>query len=196
MIAGVIVISVYSGKCDCYDTLVEINKITDFSNTEIYAGSNRLIPLRIDSQKDLMPFYPYLITMISSSKNGVDTVYLSDKSYVDKEEEEWLQWRLTQLKKYYRRCKRNHVDFDDKKAIKKICVQDEPEDYEVKLTMRVKTDGEKATYDGVHTPFHDHYRQKLYDDMVAAGYNKFKAKIWCFGWRGFDELLKDDETKK
>ena len=103
-----IIISVFSSKCDVYDSLVMIHNITDFSNVRIYASGNHIIPLRIDSQKDLIPYYPYLVAMMSSSKDGYMSVYLSGKSYVDTEEEERLQWRLNQLKKYYRRCKRNH----------------------------------------------------------------------------------------
>lgn len=192
---GVIVVSIYSGKCDVYDSLVMINDITDFSNVRIYASDNHIIPLRIDSQKDLIPYYPYLVVMMSSIKDEEISVHLSEKSYVDTEEEERLQWRLNQLKKYYRRCKRNHEPYDEKEAIKKICIWDTAEEYETELVNRVKLSGEKATYIGVHIPMFDEMRKKLYDEMISAGYNKFESKLWCFGWRDIDELLKDDENK-
>ena len=192
---GVIVVSIYSGKCDVYDSLVMINDVTDFSNVRIYASDNHIIPLRIDSQKDLIPYYPYLVVMMSSIKDEGISVHLSEKSYVDTEEEGRLQWRLDQLKKYYRRCKRNHQPYDEKEAIKKICVWDVAEGYEIELVDRVKIDGEKATYIGVHIPMFDEMRKKLYDEMISAGYNKFESKLWCFGWRDVDELLKDDENK-
>ena len=63
------------------------------------------------------------------------------------------------------------------------------------MVDRVKIDGEKATYIGVHIPMFDEMRKKLYDEMISAGYNKFESKLWCFGWRDVDELLKDDENK-
>lgn len=187
--------SIYSGKCDVYDSLVEINNISDFDNVKIYANGNHIIPLRIDSQRDLIPYYPYLVSMMSSTKDGEKTIYLSEKSYVDTEEEERLQWRLEQLKKYYRRCKRNHEPYDEKEAIKKICIWNVSEDYETELVNRVKIDGEKATYDGIHIPIFDKMRKKLYDDMVYAGYSKFKSRLWCFGWREdiMDTLLKEEE---
>lgn len=131
--------------------------------------------------------------MMSSSKDGEMSVHLSKKSYVDAEEEERLQWRLDQLKKYYRRCKRNHESYDEKEAIKKICIWDTAEEYEAELVNRVKIDGEKATYIGIHIPMFDKMRKKLYDEMVAAGYNEFKAKLWCFGQRNVDDLLKGDK---
>lgn len=173
-----------------------INEVTDFSNVRIYASGNHIIPLRIDSQKDLIPYYPYLVVMMSSSKDGGMSVHLSGESYIDTEEKERLQWRINQLKKYYRRCKRNHEPYDEKEAIKKICVWDVAEAYEIELVNRVKTNGEKATYDGVHIPMFDKSRKMLYDEMIAAGYDKFRAKLWCFGWRNIDNLLKEDKNKE
>lgn len=187
--------SIYSGKCDVYDSLVMINNMTDFSKVKIYASDNHIIPLRIDSQKDLIPYYPYIVVMMSSNKDEGTSVHLSGKSYVDAEEEERLQWRLDQLKKYYRRCKRNHEPYDEKEAIKKICIWDIAEEYETELVNRVKLDGERANYIGIHIPMFDEMRKKLYDEMVATGYNEFKAKLWCFGWRDVDELLKGDKNE-
>lgn len=189
-------ISYLTGKCDCYDTLVMIHKVTDFSNVRIYAANNGLIPLRIDSQKDLMPYYPYLITSMSSSKeDGIDA-HLSERSYIDIEEEDRLKWRLNQLKKYYRRCKRNHEPFDDKEAIKKICVWNNGEEnYETELVKRVKYAGERATYDGLHIPMFDASRKRLFEDMVDAGYNGLRAWTWCFGWRRLVEFDGNNDGK-
>ena len=173
-----------------------IHKITDFSNVRIYAANNDLIPLRIDSQVDLMPYYPFLITSMSSSKEGGIDAHLSERSYIDIEEEDRLQWRLEQLKKYYRRCKRNHEPFDDKEAICKICVWNNGEEnYETELVKRVKYAGERATYDGIHIPIFDASRRKLFNDMVDAGYNELKAWTWCFGWRRLVEFDGNNDSK-
>ena len=72
---------------------------------------------------------------------------------------------------------------------------DVAEDYEIELVNRVKIDGERATYDGVHIPMFDEMRKMLYDEMIIAGYNEFKAKMWCFGCRNVDNLLKEDKNK-
>ena len=57
----------YSGKCDLADTLLinsdgDINKI-DFSNYEFYTSFNQIIPLRIDNMKDVVPYFPFLVSM-------------------------------------------------------------------------------------------------------------------------------------
>ena len=192
--------SIYTGKADLFDSLVMIHQVTDFSNIQIYAAHNDIIPLRIDSQKDLIPYYPYLISIMSSSKddNGIRhmTINLSEKSYIDIDEEERLEWRLNRLKKYYRRCKRNHQPFDDHEAIRVVSPWDDAEEYEFELVKRVKVDGEKATYDGVHIPYLDEGRMRLFNDMVEAGYNEVKAWTWCFGWRRLGELNGNNDDKK
>ena len=47
--------SEFSGKCDIYDDMFTINKITDFSNVHIYVRDHP-IELRINSVKDLVPY--------------------------------------------------------------------------------------------------------------------------------------------
>lgn len=189
--------SIYTGKCDVFDTFVMIYEITDFSNVHIYAANNDLIPLQINSQKDLIPYYPYLIVCMSSSKEGEINANLSDRSYIDIDEEERLKWRLDQLKKYYRRCKRNKEKFDDKKALQLICPWDNNEkNYGIELVKRVKFDGNKATYNGIHIPSLDVSRKKLFDDMVDSGYDELKAWAWCFGWERLGELDGNNNNKK
>ena len=62
--------SLYSGKCDVYDSLVMIREVTDFSKIKIYRHVGEIVPLRIDSQKDLVPFYPFLTPMMVGDKDG------------------------------------------------------------------------------------------------------------------------------
>lgn len=187
----VIIISKYSNKCDLYDVLVDIREITDFSKVKIYAANNSIVPLRIDSQKDLMPYYPYIVAISISNSDGTQIIHLSEGSYVDIEEQERLTWDLDTLKRYYRRQKRRHEPFDSDEALKKICFFDStPEYYKKELVNRVKELGEKATIEDIHIPFMDTMRQWLYEDMVAAGWNDDRAYEWCFGWRRLWERTK------
>lgn len=178
-----IIISRYSGKCDLYDVLVDIREVTDFSKVKIYAANNSIVPLRIDSQKDLMPYYPYIVAISVGNSDGTQIIHLSEKSYVDSEEEEHLTWNLDELKRYYRRQKRKHQPFDSDEALKKIMFFDGGAEYKKELVNRVKEFGEKATIEDIHIPFMDTMRQRLYEDMVAAGWNKDRAYEWCFGWK-------------
>lgn len=173
----------YSGKCDVYDSLVMIREVKDFSNVKIYAADNEVIPLKINSKKDLIPYYPYLTSIMCGDSEGNTIIHLSKKSFVDAEEEEILGWRLDELKKYYRRCKRNKTAYDKSEALKLITYfVDNPSSYSEELVNRVAELGEKATIEGVHLPSHDHMRKKLYEEMIAAGYPDDVSYRWCFGW--------------
>lgn len=195
----VIIISKYSGRCDCYDVLVDIREITDFSKVKIYAYGNFIIPLRIDSQKDLMPYYPYIVAISVGNSDGTQIIHLSKKSYVDAEEEDHLTWDLDTLKRYYRRQKRKHQPFDSAEALKKISFFSEsPEvapEYKKELVNRVREFGEKATIEDIHIPFMDTMRQQLYEDMIAAGWNDDKAYEWCFGWKRLWDRTKNTLSK-
>lgn len=173
----------YSGKCDVYDTLVMIRCIKDFSSVKIYRHFEDVVPLRIDSQKDLAPFYPYLTTMITSN-NGYMNIILSDKSFVDIEEAEWLQWKLDDLKKYWRKCNRKKIPFDRDEAERMVSwrIGDKLEPHVMELINRVEKLGDKATIDDIHDPMHDRMRQELLDEMVRLGWDEDDAYKWCFGF--------------
>jgi hypothetical protein len=60
--------SKFSGRCDLYDTLIMIGDVKDFSKVHIFINDNP-IELRIDSQKDLIPYYA-CIPSVSVYSNG------------------------------------------------------------------------------------------------------------------------------
>lgn len=184
--------SLYSGKCDVYDSLVMIREVTDFSKIKIYRHVGEIVPLRIDSQKDLVPFYPFLTPMMAGDKDGA-TVYLSDMSFVDMEESEILERHLNDLKRYWRKCKRKKVQFDDEEALKLICWFT-PQEHDKELVRRVKQDGEKATAEDVHIDGWDRMRKDLADEMLRWGWDKLKTYTWCYGWSRGWRMLQDEKS--
>lgn len=184
--------SKYSGKCDLYDSLIMIKDIKDYSKVKIYAYNNDIVPLRIDFERDAMPFYPYLTTIMSGDKDGNTIIHLSSESYVDTNENEHLSWYLEDIKKYWRKCKRKKIEFNEEEAAKLImwCNEDLPS-YKEEIIKRVKEQGEKATIKNIHTPLHDYYRKYLYDDMVDAGWDKRIAYRWVYGWQRYWEKIKE-----
>ena len=171
--------SKYSSRCDVYDSLADV---TDFSKIKIFAYDNDIVPLRIDSQKDLMPYYPYIVAIQNGDGDGNTTVYLSKESYVDEEEKERLSWYLKDIKKYWNRC-RHRTEFDDEEAANLIRHFDEElPDYKKEIIKRVKEQGNKATIENIHIPLYDDMRSQLYNDMVDAGWNKWTAYRWVYGW--------------
>lgn len=174
----------YSGKCDVYDSLIDIREITDFSKLKVYAAGHELVPLRIDSIKELAPYFPYATSIMHGGSDGELIIHLSKESATDSKEQNFLEAVMNNVKRYYRKCKREKKDFDREKALKQIVwpIDDTPQQYEIEIVDRVALYGEKATVDGIHMPLHDHNRQALYEDMIELGWAEGQAYRWCFGW--------------
>ena len=169
----------FSGKCDLGDTL-DIRGEEFISKSKIFIGNN-IAPLRIDTYKDALPYFPFLVGSMGSDKE-MAYIRISNRSFVDIEEEEMLGWILRDAKKYYRKCKRNKVDFDINEALKKTVMFECDYDEYRPIIEAVKENGEKATVpETVHRPIHDHYRKDLYEEMVKVGYDENSSAIWCFG---------------
>ena len=106
--------SLYSGKCDLYDSLIMIHNYTEDkikNDVKIYVGNNKE-PLKINDMKDLIPYYPHLICMShydNAEKKAV--IYITDRSFVDIEEQESLEFKLKQVLKVYNRCKKKNIPF-------------------------------------------------------------------------------------
>lgn len=169
----------YSGKCDFCDH-IEIHGVDNVLSSDIHIGRN-IVPLRFETEKDLIPYYPHLI-LITAWDNTANKgrIVLSERSFVDREEEEILTYTLQYLLRYYNRCKRKHIQYDADEAIKNsLGGWFKPEYYKV-LAERVGRYGKKATIDGVHTPLHQHDRQLLYEEMIKNGYTPFSAYYWVY----------------
>lgn len=69
--------SKFSGRCDLYDSLIMIGEVSDFSNVHIFINDNP-IELRIDSQKDLIPYYA-CIASVSVYSDGEYFIRISGK---------------------------------------------------------------------------------------------------------------------
>lgn len=164
----------YSGKCDVYDCLVDIHRYTEDelkNNVEIYVGDSTT-PLVINSWKDLIPYYPYIIG--SSSHDNVTkkaVVYIGRESFVDREERERLEFYLRQVLKVYNRCKRKKVPFDKEMALKEASISNYNNETIREIVDRVAINGKKASVDGIHLQIHEYYRRELVDEMIKNGLN-------------------------
>ena len=158
--------SKYSGKCDFYDHIEMCKNEEEVLNTKIYIGNSET-PLNIHSMVDLIPYYPHIIYLgVYNGENNI--VRLTEKPYTDIEEEEHLQFYLDTILRYYRKCKRKKEEFNVETAIENLrwisC-----KDVIRTLAERVKKDGKKATYEGLHLPFEDYYRKELVNEMLKNG---------------------------
>lgn len=182
-----------SGKCDLKDFFDGCDD-EYIKNSQIFYG--RLpVPLRIENRHDLSPFYPFLVASAQRDKNGC-SLRISERSYVDYEEEDFLTWTLNALKRIWRRCKRKKLPYNPEEALHKIkpLMPDDGKE----LAKRVEMYKEKATIEGIHDEMHEYYRNKLLDEMVALGWDKKKARYWIWNdWRVLLATEEDDgkETK-
>lgn len=85
--------SKFSGKCDFYDE-IQIFGLDYVLNATIYI-KGQVEPLNLNSLKDCVPYFPYIVTMASYNQNPI--LHLSSKSWVDIEEERYGHMRMHDL---------------------------------------------------------------------------------------------------
>ena len=166
--------SKYSGKCDVFDMFA------DCSNK--YLRSTRFFinkePISIRNQKELAPFYPFLVAVHCADKDG-GIVHMTSRSYVDEHEEDILAFYLKELMKAYRNCKRKGLEITVSNLMEKVSWNSN--EYVKLLAERVAVSGEKATIEGISMDgIIPVYRKCLFEDMIAMGYPEGAAREWVY----------------
>lgn len=164
----------FSGKCDFYDCVASFYTFEEIQNkVKIFVGKSDK-PLKIEKMTDLIPYYPYLISLGAYDiVDRTDTVHLTSKSYIDLREQDFLDFVLKQILRYYNSCKRKKIDFSVDGAVKKVfAISDKDRDtVATELANRVKINGKKASTDGLHLSIYDFYRRELAEEMIKNGLN-------------------------
>lgn len=164
----------FSGKCDFYDCVASFYTFEEIQNkVKIFVGKSDK-PLKIEKMTDLIPYYPYLISLGAYDiVDRTDTVHLTSKSYIDLREQDSLDFILKQILRYYNSCKRKKIIFSVDGAVKKVfAISDKDRDtVATELANRVKINGKKASTDGLHLSIYDFYRKELAEEMVENGLN-------------------------
>lgn len=168
--------SEYSGKCDVADHFCGRGD-EYIKNSIIYLGEN-IIPLRIDNLHDLAPYFPHIIYLGYGSDDRY-VCHITSESYIDIHEKDILGWALRDMLKYYRKCRRNHVEYDEDEALRQACWF-EPSEADKELARRVGMYGNKAKIDGIRTPMGEHYRNMLLNEMINLGWKENKARYWLW----------------
>lgn len=175
----------FSGKCDLYDH-IEICGLENTLKSKIYLGWDSEEPLDIKEERDLVPYYPFVISC-GAFEHGVGTMHLMSKSWVDYEEEDVLEGYLQQILKIQRRCKRKKVEFDVDEVFEEVCYPFYFHEEIKTLIERVKEHGKKATYGGIHLSSKNYYRNQLIEEMIKFGYPEDVAKTWVYEGRWINE---------
>ena len=158
--------SKYSGKCDFADH-INIHGMDSVRKSKIYLGYDNYIAgisLNIKSERDAMPFYAHIISFCSM-RDGVGNVILTERSWLDLEEEDRLKLYRDAVLKEYRRCKRKKIEFVPEEVLKKVCQTDFAKEAWMAIINRVAEYGDAAGITGIHIPHYSRMKKMLGDDI-------------------------------
>lgn len=150
-------------------------------NSKIYCLDK---PLDIREERDLVPYYPYIIGVSCGDKDGA-TIYLSSTDYITTHETEMLDFYLESIKKIYRRCKRRREEFNVEEVYRReFCHFSEKPELRP-LVERVAELGNRATYDGIYLRMSEIYRREWRKELLKYGYDEEWIEDWIYkGRRG------------
>ena len=167
--------SKFSGKCDLYDTVYDWSD-ERIARAKIYVGD---IPLKATCQRDLIPFYPFIVGAGGFSMKDGDIMRLTTRSYVDQEEESFLLYTKNRMLRSYRRAKRKKEPI----TIPILMLEMSPYNsgnnaaYNT-LADRIVKYGERAEYRDLHLQSADYFREQLRKEMLNNKYNEFYTDRW------------------
>lgn len=193
--------SVFSGKCDFFDSFVAIfcdgedEKIKERLpklKLYVYGRDGRDHRVKSDTILDIAKYYPYLTAIQTGDKDGNSLCILSSDSFIDQEENQYRQYQINDVMKYWRKCKRNKIKFDEEECYKKINFWDKREYEELReIIHRVAVDGTKAEFDDIHYSMWENNRRRWMDELIRLGMDEDKAFQWCF-----KEWFTEDKKQK
>lgn len=181
--------SIYSGKCDCFDVLVKIYQCTEEelkNDVKLYVG-NSTEPLKIESYKTIIPYYPNLVIFSHYDKAGKRAIIrISSDSFVDQEERKRLEYYLEQLLKIRRRCMRKKIEFNIDDVVEEVFWIANKEEI-TELAKRVKANnGKNIDFSDIHLKIYESYRRKLVYEMIKNGLNPADY--------GYERFVKDGDN--
>lgn len=96
--------SKFSGRCDFCDE-IELVGLDKILKSKVYIGDSDE-PLKLTCLKDCIPYYPYVISM-SYTQNGIGTIRLTSKSWVDIEQR---RYGHSKIHDYYRNLLQEEIE--------------------------------------------------------------------------------------
>ena len=98
----------WTGKCDFCDDCEMIHNPQEFvEKSEIYLGDARVM---IKEEKDLIPYYTHIVASACYNKERGNVIHLSNDSFINSEEKEFIAWRIRDVISVFRKAKREKVD--------------------------------------------------------------------------------------
>ena len=177
----------YSGKCDFSDS-IDIHGVDNIlkSTIKIRKEDGLLIKLDLQNEKDLIPYYPYLVSMGYHNKIK-DVVELCADSFIDEEERERIDLRLKEVIEYCEKYKNTLGEISKEQYIKSLGSLVKSDELYSQIIDEVNKYGDKAECKYVHDHGHEHYRREWFEHMVEEGYDKNFAFCWVYKEFSSDE---------
>ena len=187
----------FCGKCDFYDGFVAIRCDCDEEKVAeelkklklyVHGKDGRNHRVKSDTIKDIAKYYPYLEAVMYGSKDEGSVVILSSDSFIDIEEAEHRQYKINDVLKYWRKCKREKKPFAEEECLEKLWWT--KDDSLKEIVHRIAEKGDKAEFDDIHMPMWEHNRRRWFEEMVNVGYSENEAYNWCFkAWFDSDDVI-------
>ena len=180
--------SIFSGKCDFYDSFVDIGADGDEKKIEenlkklklyVIGKDERDHRVKSDTIQDIAKYYPYLRAFEYGDKEGNRIMILASDSFIDQEERQHRQWMIDDVFKYQRKCKRNKQPFTTEGFFEKYSWRTKTKAL-TEIVNRIIDKGNKAEFDDIHMPMWEGYRKRWYEELVRLGYTEREAYDWCF----------------
>lgn len=172
--------SMYSGKCDFFDSMFMIHECSDeeLANSNIYIGypedlvPNSCVQLDIKNEYEAAPLFPHIIR-VSMTHNGHREIYLTEKPYYDIVDEERTQHLVEDIGRAIRSLKRR------KKKVTKDSIKDrfyytEPEWLIDDMIDDVINKRKPAM---IHRAMGKVYRREHFNKLVELGYPESAAYL-------------------
>ena len=181
-------LSQFSGKCDFYDSFIMIHSNNDKKEIEenlkkltlyVQGADGRKHKVKSDTIKDIAKYYPYLKSIAVDIKDIGYEIVLSNNSYIDQEENQMKEYRIRDVLKYWRKCKRNKIPFTIEGCKKELGFWHNWEVIE-EIINRIIKFGDKAEFDDIHIPLWEYYRRNWFKELVRVGYSEIEAYNWSF----------------
>lgn len=163
--------------------------------SKIYLGDARVM---INEEKHLIPYYTHLVTFASYNKESGNVIHLSRESFINREEKEFLSWKIRDVITTFRKAKKEKVEvtLDYIKAQKYYWSHDEDIIYSA-IIDKIKNNGDLIK---VHLP--KDYKEcnyfisewlipNYFSDIHNAMHNRYREEFVKFahenGYKTFDE---------
>mgnify|MGYP007069954144 CR=1 FL=1 len=163
----------YSGKCDFGDTYEILGE--RMKNADVFIGDNK-VPLELNSKKDALPYFPFIVGLMGSSDEKT-VIYLSSESYVDEHEREILDMEWLQMQRLYRKLAKKGIP-----TVETLIAGSLSQDVQMAQAM-IDMKGKGSRPDNLTLSYLDYYRENLYKDMIASGYDEDLSYRWAYGFK-------------